>query len=204
MTLRFSLTLPVLVLLMLAILTYWIERYVQPPEKQISKAKTHDPDYFMENFVTSKTDSHGKLRSMLAAVRLEHFADDQSLHLSRPRLTQFNQDGGYTQIEAQRGMIAHDGDHAEFYDHVLVSRPAKGESSELHMYTNYLKVLPKKNLATSTELVKITQGPHSYMTGDGMVYDKESREITLQKNVKIYYVKEKSQLPSMPLKKPKP
>ncbi len=188
--LRFSLTLPLVVLAVLAVLTFWIDRYVQAPQQAPSKQKTHDPDYFMENFVSSKTDKNGKLKTMLAAVKLEHYADDDSLHMTRPRLTQFNANGGYSQIEGQRGIITANGNIAEFFDHVVVSRPATSDGSDMHLYTNYLKVLPEKHLATTPEEVRITQGPSSYMTGTGMIYDKQNQEITLQNNVKIHYLKD--------------
>ncbi len=186
--LRLSLTLPLLVLLVLALLTFWIERYVQAPQESLSRTKTHDPDYFMENFVSSKTDKNGKLKTILVAVKLEHFSDDDSLHMMRPRLTQFNATGGYSQIEAQRGIINGDGDVAEFFDHVIFHKPANNDS-DMHLYTSYLKVLPDKNIASTPEQVRITQGPNSYMTGIGMVYNKDHHEITLHKKVKIHYLK---------------
>jgi lipopolysaccharide export system protein LptC len=190
--LRFSLTLPMLVLAVLALLTFWIDRYVQVPDKISSKQKTHHPDYFMENFVSSKTDNGGKLKTMLAAIKLEHYPDDDSLHLVRPRMTQFTDNGGFSQIEAQRGVISGNGDLAEFYDHVVVHRPATGDGSDMQLHTDYLKILPEKQLATTNQEVLINQGPSSYMRGVGMVYDSANHEITLKNKVRIHYVKSKS------------
>jgi len=191
MTIRFSLTLPVIVMLVLAILSFWISQHVQAPSRQVSGQKLHQPDYFMENFVSTKTDKSGQLKAVLAAVKMFHFPDDDTTHLVRPRLTQFNKDGNYHQIEAQRGLISSDGDTAQFYDNVIVFQPAQHDRGEVHMFTNYLKILPKANLASTPEEVKITESPYSYMTGIGMVFDKNNDEITLQKRVKIHYLKGK-------------
>jgi lipopolysaccharide export system protein LptC len=178
-------------MLVLAILSFWISQHVQTPPHQVSGQKLHQPDYFMENFVSTKTDKSGQLKAVLAAVKMFHYPDDDSTHLVRPRLTQYSHDGHFNQIEAQRGLISSDGESAQFYDNVIVFQPAKKDRGDMHMFTNYLKVLPKANLASTPEEVKITESPYSYMTGVGMVFDKKKDEITLQKRVKIHYLKGK-------------
>ncbi len=190
MPLRFSLTLPLLVLILLALLSFWIEHYVQAPEKVTgNKSRLHNADYFMDNFVTSKTDDRGRLKSKLAAIRLEHYPDDDSIHVIRPRFTQYASNGSYNQIEAQRGLISADGETAEFFDHVTVLRPAHKNRQSMSLQTDYLKIIPDQNLATTPSAVRINLGENSYMMGTGMIYDKESGNLTLQKKVKIRYVK---------------
>lgn len=180
--------------MVLAMLSYWIEYYVQAPKPAKSKSvKLHHPDYFMEHFITSKTDKQGRLKSMLAATKLEHYVDDDSIHISSPQFSQFAANGVVNTIQAKRGVISAEGEVAEFYDEVVVSRPANESKPIMKLYTNYLRLVPNQNLATTPEYVRITQGEHSYMTGTGMVYNRDTGDLTLENKVKIHYAKEHDQ-----------
>jgi lipopolysaccharide export system protein LptC len=188
MPLKFSFTLPLVVLMFIALISFWIENYVQLPKLSApSKVKLHQPDYFMENFVTRKTDKHGQLKSMLAATKLEHFYDDDSIHIERPRFSEFSGSAISNQIEAQKGLISAGGEVAEFFDHVIATRPKSNKSEAMSLQTQYLKILPNKNIATTPQFVRITQGDSSYMTGTGMTYNSETRDLSLNKNVRIHY-----------------
>jgi lipopolysaccharide export system protein LptC len=65
---RSAVLFPLLLLVFLAVLTFWINRTVQPPVPKLDGSSRHDPDYIMKNFVTTQTDIKGDLRYKLAAV----------------------------------------------------------------------------------------------------------------------------------------
>ena len=101
---------PLVLLALLALLTFWIDRSVQPPERRPDANLRHDPDYMLDNFVTTRTNVNGALAYVLAAVKMKHYPDDDTTELERPRFTQYAVNKPYTQIEGQRGNVSSDGE----------------------------------------------------------------------------------------------
>src|ERR1700752_645477 len=77
---------PVLLLGGLAALTYWLDAQVQPPAAQRDGSTRHDPDLFLVNFRAINFDENGKPRETLAAARGDHFSDDATSELTKPRI----------------------------------------------------------------------------------------------------------------------
>src|SRR5512137_2187741 len=98
---RSTIWFPIALLALLAGLTLWIDRVVQPPQPKIDGSSRHDPDYILTNFNTLKTDQNGNPRHRLAATEMRHFPDDDTTELTRPRFTQYTANKPFTQIEGQ-------------------------------------------------------------------------------------------------------
>lgn len=189
---RSSIIFPLIVLGVLAFVTFWIDSTVKSNAPKVDGSNRHDVDYFVENFVTTKTDVNGNLRNMLAAVEMRHYPDDNTTELIRPRLTQYGDNKPYIQIEAQRGFVSANGETVEFKDNVVIVRQAFEDRGEMRLTTDYLKVLPKSEFASTTSDVVITQAPKTVIHGTGMVYDKAQKNFTLQQRVRVHYEKPSS------------
>jgi lipopolysaccharide export system protein LptC len=186
---RSTIVFPLALLVLLALLTLWIDRSVQPPEHKVDGNTRHDPDYIMHNFVTTKTDVNGKLQYVLAAVEMTHYPDNDSTELVRPRFTQYATDKPYTQIEGQRGTISGNGDVVEFIGNVKVVRQEFQDRGEMTMSTQYLRLFPKEEVATTDKPVVITQAPKTVIHANGMVFDKKKKTIDLSGKVRVHYEK---------------
>jgi lipopolysaccharide export system protein LptC len=184
---RTTMLFPLTVMAVLALLTLWIEHSVKTPTQKLDGSSRHDPDYYLENFFTSKTDAQGNLRYKLAAVEMKHFPDDESTSLVRPRFTQYGIGKPYTQIEGQKGVVSKDGKEVDLYQNVKVSRPAFAGRGEMGVFTEYLKIIPDKDLVTSDQVVTITQAPKTVIRGTGMIYNKKTSTLTLLKKVRVHY-----------------
>ena len=189
---RSTIIFPLIVLGVLAFITFWIDSTVKSDAKRIDGSSRHDVDYFVENFVTTKTDLNGNLRNMLAATEMRHYPDNDTTELLRPRYTQFAENKPYTQIEAQKGFVSADGESVEFKGHVLIVRQAFEGRGEMRLSTDYLKVFPKTEFASTESDVVITQAPKTVIYGTGMIYDKNEKNFVLQKRVRVHYEKPKS------------
>ena len=184
---RHTIIFPLVVLVLLAAITLWIDRTVQAPVHKENGSKRHDPDYIVSNFVTTKTDVNGEIQYVLAAAEMKHYPDDDSTHLERPRLTQYTAAKPYTQIESQQGLVSSKGDVVQFIGNVKVVRQSTAEKGEMTMRTQYLKVVPDTEVATTDRPVTITEGPKSVVHAVGMVYDKKKRKIQLLNRVRAHY-----------------
>ena len=93
---RSAIVFPITLLAILAILAAWINLIVQPPTPKPDGSSRHDPDYIVNNFVTTQTDINGKLRYTLAASEMKHFPDNDATELKQPRYTQYTIGKPYT------------------------------------------------------------------------------------------------------------
>ena len=178
---------PLVLAILLAVITFWINLTVEQQGPKIDGSTRHDPDYTMNNFVTTKTDNTGKLRYVLAAAEMLHYPDDDSTVLQRPRYTQYTINKPYTQIEALRGYVSSNGEEIELVDNVKVVRQAFEGKGEMQVLTEKLVILPNKELATTNSPVIITQAPKTVIRAKGMVFDKKNQTIKLFNRVKVHY-----------------
>lgn len=191
---------PLAILGLLAGLSLWVERVVQPPQPVADGSSRHDPDYTVSNFSTLKTNPKGDPHYMLAATEMVHYPDDDSTHLTRPRLTQYSIKKPYTQIQAQRGLTSSNGDNVYFMDNVKVVRGATRQKGEMTVLTEYLHIIPDKDLAQTDRPVSILQAPRSTARANGMEYNKKLGTMKLIGNVKVHYERPGSE--AAPLKNP--
>lgn len=186
---RSAIIFPIAILSVLALITAWINHTVQPPQPNLDGSSRHDPDYIVSNFVTSQTDVNGSLRYKLAAAEMRHFPDNDSTDLQNPRYTQFSLNQPYTKVEALRGYVASNGEQVQLVDKVKVTRQAFAEKGEMTVETEYLNILPNQDLVKTDKPVVIKQAPNTVIYATGMVYEKNTRTVTLLHKVRAHYEK---------------
>ncbi len=199
---RSAIWFPLALLALLAALTLWIDRTVQPPEPKHDGSSRHDPDYKVNNFSTTKSDSKGIPRYVLSATELVHFPDDDSAQLTRPRFTQYSANKPYTQIQGQRGQVSSNGEDVYFMDHVQFVRGASPTRGEMTVLTEYLHLIPDQEVAVTDRPVSILQAPHTVIRGSGMEFNKKERILNLSGRVHVHY--EKPGVNTPPLSAPPP
>ena len=178
---------PLVLAVLLALVTFWINLTVEEQGPKIDGSNRHDPDYTMNNFVTTQTEPSGKLSYVLAATEMVHYPDDDSTVLQRPRFTQFTVNKPYTQIEALRGYVSSNGEEIELVDNVKVVRQAFEGKGEMQVLTEKLIILPNQNIAKTDSAVLIKQAPKTVIRAKGMVFDKKNQTIKLFNRVKVHY-----------------
>jgi len=184
---RSAIWFPLALLALLAALTFWIDRTVQPPQPRRDGSLRLDPDYTVNNFAMTKSDTNGNPLHALAAVSMMHYPDDDSTELARPRFTQFSALKPTIQIQAQRGLVSSNGDNVYFMDTVKVVRAATASKGELTILTEYLHIIPDQEIALTDRPVSILQAPHTVVTATGMVLNKKLRTVTLSQHVRVHY-----------------
>lgn len=180
---RVSTLFPLLLILALAAASLWLERAVQAPERDRSGKSRHDPDFIAEDFGIVKMSAAGKPEYLLAARRMLHYPDDDTTSIVAPRLEQRHANSAPIVIRADRGLVSEDGDDASFYGNVVVVRQAVKGQDELRVQTEYLQVLPERDLARTDRAVTITQG-RSRLSGTGMELNNKTRQLTLRSQVR--------------------
>ncbi|MBK8063016.1 MAG: LPS export ABC transporter periplasmic protein LptC [Betaproteobacteria bacterium] len=173
---------PMLLMLALALLTFWLQRAVLD-EDQHPALRRHDPDYIVENFTIVNFSAQGLAESTLAGRRMVHFPDDDSTELLAPRLVQTKPDRPRMTLTSDRGALSQDGEDAFLYDNVLLVRDASPEQPEMRMTSSFLHVVRERSLIRSDREVAMREEGRT-LTGRGLEYNSDTRQMYLRERVR--------------------
>lgn len=175
--------LPLLPLLGLLGITYWLNLQVLPEPAKPDNGKRHDPDAIMENFSAVKLNEQGVPRFIMAAKKMQHYPDGDSTTLELPRLTTLSAGHPTIHTIAQRGIVSSKGDEIFLHGDVEVLREASGQRSELTLQTEYLHILPDDDIANTDRAVTIADAD-STTHATGLEMDNKARTLKLLSKVR--------------------
>jgi len=161
---------PLAMLVLLAALTFWLNRVIQGDNPR--GPLRHDADYWVERFEVRRFDFDGKLQNTLAADGLVHYPDDDTTVVTTPHLTYHQQ--APSEVFARMAYVGRDGKEIDLVDDVKVIRHgATDETRPTVLETKTLKVFPDDEKGHTNDPVVITQGM-SVMHGTGLDIDNRS------------------------------
>lgn len=173
---------PLLLMLSLALLTFWLERTARIEQGHPS-LRRHDPDYIVHNFKIVGYGPTGMAESVLSARKMVHYPDDDSTELQAPRSVQTKPGEAPLTLTAERGAMSQDGEDTFLYDNVLLVRSAIPQQPEMRMQTSFLHLVRTRSLVRTDREIAIREEGR-YLTGRGMEYDNGTRIFHLRANVR--------------------
>lgn len=185
---RFTAWFPVGLLAILAAVTFWLDREVQPPEAGADPKMRHDPDYVVDNFSATRVGPDGRPQDVLYAHRMSHYPDDDTTHLDLPRLVTFRNNAEAVTVTAKTALLSSNGENAYLNDDVKLVRAAHDNHGVLIMETTYLHVIPETHIAQTDRAVKIFDA-NMLITAVGLELNSETRILKLLSNVRGRYDK---------------
>jgi lipopolysaccharide export system protein LptC len=177
---------PLLLMLSLAALTFWLERTVREEEGAHPSLRRHDPDYIIDNLKYTRYNPQGAVESTLIAAKMLHYPDDETTDLVAPHLVQTKPNEPRVTVTAERGALSQDGEEVFLYDNVLLVRDGSADRSETRMRTSFLHLARGRSVASTDRDVEITEDQR-VLTGRGMEYHNDSKELFLRERVRGRY-----------------
>jgi len=161
---------PLAMLVLLAALTFWLNRVIQGDNPR--GPQRHDADYWVERFEVRRFDGEGKLQNTLVADKLLHYPDNDTTVVTTPHITYHQQ--ASSEIFARMAYVGRDGKEIDLIDDVRVIRHgAANNTRPTVLETRTLKVFPDDEKGYTNDPVVITQGM-SVMRGSGLDIDNRS------------------------------
>ena len=186
---RFLLYLPLGVMALLALGTYWLVRGTPQLDAPGPVAKASDAaDYTMEDFSVKTFDAQGRLRSEVLGAQMRHFPNTQFTEVDDIRVRSVDSDGRITTASAQRGLSNEDGSEVQLFGNAVVVREAqvsnKGERLPRVVYrSEFLHAFMNTEQIRSHKPVELTRG-NDHFTADRLDYDNLQGTAVLQGRVK--------------------
>ena len=180
---RFGGWFPLALLAVLAALTFWLDRVVQPQAIPRADSANHDPDYIVDGLSAMRMDPEGRIKHTLQAQKMTHFPEDDVTLLAEPRFVTYSEGRAPVTVTSRRARVSGDGEDVYFEDQVRVVRAALGQQSELVVETNYLHVIPDAHIARTNRPVTI-HSDAGVITASGLELNSETRVLNLQGRVR--------------------
>lgn len=194
-----SVLVPLTILLMLVMLTTWLNRTVELSTPAPQHPPTHDPDYTADNFTIVRLSDSGEIHYVLTAKGLIHYPDDDTSHLRQPVFKELQPGAPEVRLSADRGITTSGGEEVRLYDNVEIFRAgdkkpgAKPTGAEdVRATTTYLRARPDEDTADTPERVVIHDGA-SILIGTGMDASNRYRTMRLRSAVTGTYVQAPTQ-----------
>lgn len=168
---------PLLIIGLLAGMSYWLELASRAPLGKNDGKSRHDPDYIVEKFEVRRFDPQGNLQHTVVADLMRHYPDDDTTVVLAPRLT-YHRDPP-TQIAAREAHVSSKGEHVELIDDVRVTRIGQAGKPNTELTTARLDAWPEDEIARTNHPVRIRQG-QTHVEGSGLSVDNKTSLYVLE------------------------
>lgn len=185
---RITIYLPVILMGLLALGTYWLARSTpsfapNTPERP----PTHEPDYFLRGFSVKSFDPTGQLKNEIRGVEARHFADTDTMEIDEPRIRSFSPDGAVVVASAKRGVSNADGSQVQLIGDAVVTREAPAErrtaDPKMEMRGEFLHAYMEQERVISNKPVTLRRGDDVFH-GNSLNYDHQKRVLELTGDVR--------------------
>ncbi len=184
---RVSIYLPVLLLGLMALGTYWLV-HTTPGSREAKTAAVlrHQPDYFMRGFSLIAYDAQGRIKSEVEGGEIRHYPDDDTLEIDHARIQAFSRDGKRATARAELARAKGDGSEVELIGDAFLIRealPSKARPEPpLEIRSQYLHVDRGAERIKSHRPVLLVRGGER-ITGDAFEYSDVDQVLELRGHV---------------------
>ena len=186
---RLSLYLPVILMGLLALGTYWLVRstplLLAPAQAPLLK---HEPDYFMRKFSVKTFDGAGRLKSEVLGTDARHFPDSDTLEIDLVRIRSFNEEGRLTTASARRAVTNGDASEVQLFGDARVVREQVRDKlgqpqPRMEFRGEFLHAFMKTERVKSHKPVELIRGSDQF-TAETMDFDNLERVMQLKGRVR--------------------
>jgi len=173
--------------LLLLGITYWLDQQAQPNSTATILKLRHDPDAIVDNFSATRLNEQGTPHFIMVSKRMLHYPDDDSSTVEMPQITSLSPSSPALHASAKQGIITAKGDEVFLSGDVSVIRESGEDQDKLELQTEYLHVLPDKELLKTDRAVTVKDAYNS-VNAIGLEMDNRARTIKLLSQVRSVYV----------------
>lgn len=186
---RLVLYLPVFLMGVLAMGTYWLVRSTPIASAPAAAAAVqHQPDYFMHNFAVNTYDAGGQLKSEVSGAAARHFPDTDTIEIDQVKIRSFDTQGHLTTATALHAITNGEASEVQLMGSAQVVRaPTVTQAGRLQPAMTFNGEYLHANMDTerikSHKPVELTRGKDRF-TADNMDFDNRASVMLLTGRVR--------------------
>ncbi|MFD1580750.1 LPS export ABC transporter periplasmic protein LptC [Ramlibacter ginsenosidimutans] len=184
---RISIYLPVILMGVLALGTYWLARTTPGVSNAVNgqhEAK-HEADYFLRNFSVKSFTPQGRLKSEIQGVEARHYPDTDTLEIEQPRFRSYNDVGAVTIATAKHAISNGDASQVQLMGDAVVTRdppPAQKDQPQMEIRSDFLHLFANDEKVKTDKPVSIRRGKDTFQA-DNLDYDNLDRVLQMHGRV---------------------
>jgi lipopolysaccharide export system protein LptC len=186
---QFTLYLPVVMMALLALGSWWLARNTPNAARETPKqVQRLEPDYYLKQFSVKNFDPQGLLTSEVFGEKARHFPDTGILEIDQARF-KAARDARTTTGQSDRAYSNADGSEVQMVGNALVireaGRDAQGnELPKLEIRSQFLHAFLRTEEIKSNQPVTILRGSDQF-SGDSLVFNKTDNTVQLDGRVRV-------------------
>lgn len=185
---RASLYLPVILMGVLALGTYWLVRSTPLLLPEQEQPVRHEPDYFMRKFLVKTFDEAGRLKNEVTGTDARHYPDTDTLEVDLVRIRSFDEEGQLTTASANRALTNSDASEVQLFGNALVVREPMLDKvgrtqPRMEFRSEFLHAFMETERVQSNKPVQLIRG-RDHFIADSMDFDNRARVMQLKGRVK--------------------
>jgi lipopolysaccharide export system protein LptC len=186
---RLSLYLPLVMMGLLAVGTYWLVRSTPAGyEPEAARVVSHEIDYFMRRATVKTFDDNGRLKTEIFGIEARHFQDTETLEIDQARMRSTGPEGRLTTATANRALSNDAGSEVQLIGNAVVVREPMQTADgswlpRLEFTGEFLHVFVNEDRVKSHLPVVLTRGSDVF-SGDTFAYDNLDQVANLKGRVK--------------------
>ena len=185
---RFLLYLPLALMAVLALGTYWLVR--SAPESTgaaVKPVQSHDPDYFMSGFSVRTFDAAGHIRTEVVGDKARHYPDNQFMEIDGIRVRSFDAQGRLTTASAEHGLTNEDSSELQLIGNAVVVREADATAGKttprMEYRGEFLHAFMDTEQIKSHKPVELLRGNDRF-TADALEFDNVEQVLQLRGRIR--------------------
>ena len=176
--------LPLLLMLLLALTTWWlVKNSPQIPGATPAAPLRTEPDYSMSGFALERFDAAGRLKLRIEGMQMHHYPATDRIEIDTVTIRAIAPDGRITLAQAHKAVAPADGSQVQLTGSAEVISQAEGADT-LVMRGEALLLRIDAEQVVSTEPVLVRWGANE-MRGTAMRYDHATRRLDLSGPLRV-------------------
>ncbi len=140
-----------IMLVLIALLTFWVTNAVVPIITSQGNDMHQKPDYIIENLSGIRANHESTVQRNFSAKKLLHYLDGDVTYMEKPYFANIEIQKPIMRVKADKARLSGEGENVYLTGNVKVLR---GEDSEkITMMTSYLHLIPGENIAKTNKTV---------------------------------------------------
>lgn len=172
-------------LIILLLLTLWLDSGLQRPNLQQNNDTQQEVDYIIENLDGIQANHEFERNRFFSADKLIHYPAEDITQLEHVRFTSIEPDKPLLRVTSNQAELTQDGNDIFLTGDVSIIRGEDLDKDKVTMLTDFLHIIPDTDIAQTDRPVTVLR-MNSTLNSTGMFMNNQTGEILMQSRVKAH------------------